>query len=258
MWNGNSDNTPVSTPARPVFSIDVSTFVWQGFLQEATEKWEITRFSRPDEGLTQVAIDPFTGMLPLRADRGRRRVVPGRHRADDRGCRRARCGIEALEATRHEPKFPNWMDADRDWLRRAQRGVGVAGGPDRTRTAYFYNGQFSPYGRTWGPFVTRNNCGASPSPTPSCIPLPTPDENGVIPSFEIPSPSGSEVAAVPVPAGIGGAEPERGGDADPGAHLGTDAGADTRADAGADARAHAGADRAAGRTLLTRHAIVIG
>ena len=36
-WNGNSDNTPVGQ----VFSIDVSTYVWQGFMQEATAKWGI-------------------------------------------------------------------------------------------------------------------------------------------------------------------------------------------------------------------------
>jgi membrane peptidoglycan carboxypeptidase len=198
VWNGNSDNTPVSTPARPVFSIDVSTFVWQGFLQEATEKWEITRFSRPDSGLTQVAVDPFTGMLPSGQTEGVDEwFLAGTEPTSRLPARQ--CGIDAIEATRHEPKFPNWLEADRDWLRRAQRGVGVAGGPDRTRTAYFYNGQFSPYGRTWRPFVTRNDCGASPSPSPSCIPQPTPDENGVIPSIEIPSPSGSEIAAVPCP-----------------------------------------------------------
>ena len=70
MWNGNSDNTPVSTPARPVFSIDVSTFVWEGFLQEATADWEVTRFQRPSEGLTRVAIDPFTGLLPASGTEG--------------------------------------------------------------------------------------------------------------------------------------------------------------------------------------------
>ena len=79
VWNGNNDNTPVSTPQRPVFSIDVPTFVWQGFLQEASAKWEITRFSRPESGLTQVAVDPFTGMLP-RGSEGVEWFL--RHRAD--------------------------------------------------------------------------------------------------------------------------------------------------------------------------------
>ena len=197
VWNGNSDNTPVSTAARPVFSIDVSTFVWQGFMQQATAEWEITRFARPSDGLTQVAIDPFTGLLPASGTEGVDEwFIVGtepqsRLPADT-------CGRAALEAAAHERKFANWMEADLDWMRRAERGPGVAGGPDRTRTAYFYNNRFTPYGRTWGPYVDGDGCGA-PSPSPSCIPLPTPDANGVIPSFEVPSPSGSEVAAVPCP-----------------------------------------------------------
>jgi peptidoglycan glycosyltransferase len=198
VWNGNSDNTPVSTPARPVFSIDVSTFVWQGFMQQATAKWEITRFARPSEGLTQVAIDPFTGMLPARGTEGVDEWFIG-DTAPTSSLPAEICGTAALETVGHERKFQNWLEADRDWLRRAARGPGTAGGPDRTRTAYFYNNSFQPYGRTWGPFVTRDGCGASPSPSPSCIPLPTPDASGVIPSFDIPSPSGSEVAALPCP-----------------------------------------------------------
>ena len=110
------------------------------------------------------------------------------------------CGRAALRGGSPRAQVPgNWMEADQDWMRRAERGPGVAGGPDRTRTAYFYNNRFTPYGRTWGPYVDRDGCGASPSPSPSCIPLPTPDASGVIPSFEVPSPSGSEVAAVPCP-----------------------------------------------------------
>ena len=84
------------------------------------------------------------------------------------------CGEGALLVRKHEAEYPNWLDADRDWLRRAARGAGVVGGPDRTRTAYFYNSQFNPYGRTWGVIVVKAGCG-SPSPSPSCFPLPTPD-----------------------------------------------------------------------------------
>ena len=74
---------------------------------------------------------------PARAS-GRRvgqRVVHQRHRAEGRPARehlrhrrpRARCrGFE----TEHG----NWMEADRNWIRRAERGPGTAGGPDRTRT----------------------------------------------------------------------------------------------------------------------------
>jgi membrane peptidoglycan carboxypeptidase len=191
-WNGNSDNSPVGQ----VFSIDVSTYVWQGFLQEASRKWPITRFARP-EGVTQVKIDAFTGMLP----------TPGSETVDEwfvndtqpqSALPKDVCGSAALETVGHERKFRNWLAADEDWIRRAQRGPGTVGGPDRTRVTYFYDGSFTPYGKTWGPFVTGKGCG-SPSPSPSCFPIPTPDPSGVTPSFEIPSPSGSEVAALPCP-----------------------------------------------------------
>jgi len=92
------------------------------------------------------------------------------------------------------------MAADRDWIARASRGAGTRGGPNGTRVAYFYNGSFNPFGRTWGAVVggKGNACG-SPSPSPSCFITPTPDPNGVIPSFAVPTPTGSEVAALPCP-----------------------------------------------------------
>jgi len=64
VWNGNSDNSLVSTAAAPLFSIDVSTFVWQGFLDKVTEKWAVNGFKRPD-GLVEKTVDPFTGVLAL-------------------------------------------------------------------------------------------------------------------------------------------------------------------------------------------------
>ena len=147
-----------------------------------------------------------------------------------------------------EKDQPVWMDANRDWIRRAERGTGVAGGPDRTRTSYFYNNGFRPYGASWGAVVVKgSNCG-EPSPSPTCYPIPTPDPSGVIPSFEIPSPSASgDIAALPCPTPSaapvrepvgqpvrGGADTDAGGDTD--ADAGGDPDADARADADADAR----------------------
>jgi membrane peptidoglycan carboxypeptidase len=197
-WNGNSDNTPVSTPDAPVFSIDVSTYVWQGFLQEASAEWPIARFAGPPDGLTQVAIDPFTGLL---ADEGEEGVEEwfingtepqGRLPANT-------CGDKVLELAGHETGFPNWMEANRDWIARAERGPGTRGGPDGTRVSYFYNNGFNPFGRTWGPIVDGDGCAPEPSPSPTCYLVPTPDPSGVVPSFSIPSPSGSGPVALPCP-----------------------------------------------------------
>ena len=68
--SGHGTATATTRPVGEVFSIDVSTFVWQGFVQEASAEWEITNFERPADGLTQVAIDPFTGLLPAAGSEG--------------------------------------------------------------------------------------------------------------------------------------------------------------------------------------------
>jgi hypothetical protein len=86
----------------------------------------------------------------------------------------------------HEHDYKNWMTADLDWLNRAKRGPGTAGGVNRTRTAYFYNGVFQPYGRSWGALVEGHGC-TLPSPSISCYPVPTADPSGVVPSFIVPS-----------------------------------------------------------------------
>ena len=204
-WNGNSDNTPVSTPDAPVFSIDISTFVWQGFLNDVSTDWPITQFGQPD-GLVRTAIDPFTGLLPgaggagAGAEAGAAPVeewyIAGTEPTTrlDPGV----CGDKVIEAVGLESGFRSWMDADRDWIARAEKGVGTRGGPDRTRVAYFYNNGFNPYGKTWGAVMGGDGCG-EPSPSPSCFVTPTPDPSGVIPSFAVPSPSGSETVALPCP-----------------------------------------------------------
>ncbi|MBA2299986.1 MAG: transglycosylase domain-containing protein, partial [Chloroflexi bacterium] len=207
-WNGNSDNTPVGE----VFSIDISTYVWQGFLQEASAEWEITRFARPD-GLTQVAIDPFTGLLPAAGTEGVDEwFIEGT--APEVRLDPSMCGEQVLTVAGHEDKFANWMAADRDWIARAKRGPGTRGGPENTKVAYFYNNSFNPFGRTWGAVVGGDGCG-SPGPSPSCFIVPTPDPSGVVPSFEQPSPSGSEVAALPCPTPSPTASPSASASAEP-------------------------------------------
>ena len=89
VWNGNSDNSLVSTAAHPLFSIDVATYVWQGFLNEATAKWPETDFARPADGLVRHKIDPFTG-LQSTDSKADRRVVHRRRRAEGRARRPTR------------------------------------------------------------------------------------------------------------------------------------------------------------------------
>jgi membrane peptidoglycan carboxypeptidase len=188
VWNGNSDNSLVSTAAAPLFSIDVSTFVWQGFLDKVTDKWAVNDFRRPD-GLVEKTVDPFTGVLALPGGRkttelyladGPQPVSVG---AD------SSCGEAILRSASFEGDHESWLKADRDWIARARRGPGAIGGPERTRSSYFYNGAFTPYGRSWGPIANGPGC-ASPSPSVSIDPcasgaLPTTDAAGsIIPTLD--------------------------------------------------------------------------
>ncbi|HEV8403223.1 MAG TPA: transglycosylase domain-containing protein [Candidatus Limnocylindrales bacterium] len=195
VWDGNSDNSLVSTARSPLFSIDVSTYVWQGFLQEASGKWPVTDFKAPD-GLVRVKIDPLTGFPTASSKNAVNEWYIAGTEPKDRLAPDT-CGIDVVAAVHVESDHASWMQADQDWLRRAARGPGVAGGPNRTRTAYFYNGAYHPYGSTWGVLVG-GSCG-KPSPSPTCFVVPTPDANGVTPSFSIPTPTGSGVAALPCP-----------------------------------------------------------
>ena len=188
-WNGNSDNTVVS-PNKPVFSIDVTTFVWQGFMAEATRTWGINDFKSPD-GLVTAKIDPFTGLQPTPGDKPIDEIfIKGTEPTT--GVPADTCGTAVFDipGAGYEGKHENWLKADRDWIARAQRGPGVAGGPNRGKTVYFYDGRFTPYGKSWGPIVTGHGC-TPPSPTTTCIPGPTPDAGGVIPSFVLPTPDPS-------------------------------------------------------------------
>ena len=195
VWNGNSDNSLVSTPKAPLFSIDVSTYVWQGFLAEASADWPVEDFAAPTDGLTQADIDPWTGLLATAGGPTLKEWFIAGTEPKDR-LPAGICGDAVLSQVGYEGRFSNWLAADRDWLRRAEIGPGTAGGPDRSRTTYFYNNRFQPFGRSWGPLFGGEGC-ASPSPSPSCIPLPTPDENGIVPSIEIPSPVESAGGSAP-------------------------------------------------------------
>jgi membrane peptidoglycan carboxypeptidase len=245
-WNGNSDNSIVSKPGEPLFSIDVTTYVWEGFMEEATKKWAINDFARPD-GLREARVDAFfgtrggpssrtvnelflagtgpeaasgltrtlkvvtreeaaiiepqaPGASPTPTPTPRATPRPGAASSSSNyliwqeGCNGTPEDKAFLNISEVEAQFPAWQKADREWARRAERGPGVSGGPEGTRTAYFYNGGYRPYGSSWGaPFPPTEKCTiqpATPKPTPSPTPTPTPPPE--------PSPSPSESPS-PVP-----------------------------------------------------------
>ncbi len=205
----------------------MSTYVWQGFLQEASANWPVEDFAAPADGLTQADIDPWTGLLAAPGGPSIKEWFIAGTEPKDR-LSAGVCGDAVLTPGRLRGPLqqlaggrPGLAAPGRDRARDAPAA------PDRSRTSYFYNGRFQPYGASWGPLLGGEGC-ASPSPSPSCIPLPTPDASGVIPSIELPVPGGlgrvglRGAGRAPLPDAVGGAvglargEPIRGTVAQPG------------------------------------------
>ena len=191
VWNGNSDNSLVSTAADPLFSIEVTTYVWEGFLQEAAKNWSINTFPRPD-GLEQATLDPWTGTVASgKGPTVTQLFLPGT--APTATLPAGTCGDAVLTSVGFENNNPQWLVADRAWVKRAAKGPFTGGGLKGTKTSYFYNGSFNPYGQSWGPLVGGGSC-ASPSPSASVDPCAS-----VPPASGAPLPSDASVA----PAGSG-------------------------------------------------------
>jgi membrane peptidoglycan carboxypeptidase len=224
-WNGNSDNSPVSNAQSPLFSLDVPTFVWQGFLDDVTRTWPIQDFAKPS-GITTLSVDAYSGMRPgpfttktvseifiagtepQQVDDLRRplQVVPDPSTKNGYLLWDPTCGTNPAPQTVGFLDFSNvetaqtgygdWHAADLAWAARAARGPGVAGGPEHTKTSYFYNPYWQPLGPGWGaPFPPTKTCQAAlPSPGASGLPFPG-ASGGPFPSQ--PGPSAVPTAVVP-------------------------------------------------------------
>jgi membrane peptidoglycan carboxypeptidase len=203
VWMGNSNNEPNDGK----LSLDTSAPLWSAILTEVTKGTPLAKFedSRPD-GIVTANVDVISGLLPgPMTSRTVKELfiagtVPTQH--DDlrvfldvdeatgmlwqEGCAGPKVTRGFMDFSRVEPSFPTWGKYNRGWAARAARGPYVRGGPEGTRTIYFYNGAFHPYGTTWGgPFAPREVCTPPPpSPTPCdpfsgpCVTFPAPTSTG--------------------------------------------------------------------------------
>ena len=189
VWMGNSNNQP----NRGSLSLDSSAPLWSAILTEVSKKLPIASFRAPS-GLVTATVDAFTGLKrgPYTTKTVKELFIKGTVPTDRETIRVSReidaasgllwqDGCVGPKVTKGffninevESNFPNWQRADRNWAARAARGSGVGGGLKGTRTTYFYNGQFRPFGSTWGaPFAPSKTCPLAPEPTPipTCDPL---------------------------------------------------------------------------------------
>ena len=194
VWAGNSDASPVTTVANPVFSLDVAAPVWDAFLTRGHAHAGRCATSAGRTAWRRRSVDAFTGLpaIGVVAPAGQR-ALPPRHGAGGgpvpaRRRGRARCddGLVPLGGRLRGPAsharlprprrcrggpIPSWNEAVRglDPARssRRRRGRQRVSRTKRTYTAYFYEPYFQPYGQTWGgPFAPTRSCDAAPSRAP--------------------------------------------------------------------------------------------
>jgi len=219
IWMGNSD----STPNNDSLSLESSAPLWSRILTEISQGMPIAKFQRPD-GLVDVTVDAFSGMLPgpgtvstvkeIFIKGTEPKQVDNLHvdvQIDaatgllwQDGCTGPMITKTVLDFSQAEPRFPQWQPYTQEWAQRAAQGPGVRGGPKKTRTMYFYNLNFHPYGATWG---------GSFKPTEVCQPLvycppgngfPTPEPTDAIPCIPQPTQSHGNPNDTPAPPGSPG------------------------------------------------------
>ncbi len=217
VWMGNSN----STPNLHRLSFESSAPTWSRILTEVSQDLPIAKFKKPS-GIVEVSIDAFSGLLPgsgtvktvkeifIKGTQPTRKdnlhvsaqIDEATGLLWQDGCTGPMSTKTFLDFSQAEERFPQWQPFTQEWAQRAAKGTGVVGGPKRTRTSYFYNGSFHPFGATWGgPFKPTDVCqpltfcppgGGPPTPVPSviipCIPEPT-QTNG---NPHTPNPSGPQ------------------------------------------------------------------
>ena len=210
VWMGNSNNAPNSGS----LSLDSSAPLWSAILSEVSAKLPVASFKAPG-GLVTASVDAFTGLRPgpftkktvkelfIKGTVPRQRETLRVSRDVDEasgllwreGCVGPKISRGFFNLSEVESNFPNWQKANRGWAARAAKGPGTRGGPEGTRTSYFYDNSFMPFGKTWGAqFAPTQKCPIAPKetppPAPTCDPLLPPEL--CIPPSEPPRPGKSK------------------------------------------------------------------
>jgi membrane peptidoglycan carboxypeptidase len=181
VWMGNSNNDP----NKDTLSLGSSAPLWSRIMRDVSKGTPIANWKAPD-GLEVATVDAFSGLRPgpFSSKQVKELFIKGTVPRDadnihhgveidaatgmlwQDGCAGPRKVVGALDFSHVEENFPNWGKYTRGWVKRASRGAGVSGGPEGTRTAYFYGGKYLPYGKTWGGIFAPTELCTKPEPTP--------------------------------------------------------------------------------------------
>jgi membrane peptidoglycan carboxypeptidase len=213
VWMGNSNNEPNTGS----LSLDSSAPLWSAIMTAVSNDLPIAQFTAP-EGLATVEVDAFTGLKPgpYTTRTVKELFIPGTEPTERESIRISleideasgllwRDGCVGPKVTRGyfdlaevESNWPAWQKANQGWAARAAQGAGVRGGPEGTRTSYFYANGFTPFGRSWGaPFAPKDPCPLAPPPCGVEVPDPDPDDGLPAPT-PVPCPTPTPTPSAPV------------------------------------------------------------
>ncbi|HET9345424.1 MAG TPA: transglycosylase domain-containing protein [Candidatus Limnocylindrales bacterium] len=183
VWMGNSNNDPNTD----TLSLASSAPLWSRIMREVSKDLPIEGWHAPS-GLEEAKVDAFTGMKPgpftsktvteLFIKGTAPRESDSFHRAVEidsasgllwqEGCAGPRKTVGALDFSNAEG-VEAWASYNRGWQKRAARGRGVPGGPEGTRTSYFYGSGFFPFGSSWGGVFAPTELCPIPEPEPPTL-----------------------------------------------------------------------------------------
>jgi membrane peptidoglycan carboxypeptidase len=180
VWMGNSNNEPNTD----TLSLASSAPLWSRIMRDVSKDLPIQGWHVPS-GLETATVDAFTGMRPgpFTSKTVKELFIKGTapsetdsfHRSVEidmasgllwqEGCVGPKRTLGALDFTSAE-EIDKWAQYNRGWQKRAARGSGVSGGPEGTRTSYFYGSGFYPFGRSWGGIFAPTDLCPIPEPEP--------------------------------------------------------------------------------------------
>jgi peptidoglycan glycosyltransferase len=183
VWMGNSNNEPNTD----TLSLASSAPLWSRIMRDVSRGSPIATWRRPS-GIEEATVDAFSGMKPgpfttktvtelFIKGTAPRETDNLRHAVDidqasgllwQEGCVGPKATVGALDFSSVED-IDKWGYYDRGWAKRAAKGVGSVGGPERTKTAYFYGSGFFPYGQTWGGIFAPTELCPIPEPEPPTL-----------------------------------------------------------------------------------------
>jgi membrane peptidoglycan carboxypeptidase len=183
VWMGNSNNEPNTD----TLSLASSAPLWSRIMRDVSKDLPIEGWHKPS-GLEVAKVDAFTGMrpgpfttktvqelfikgtVPRETDNFHHSVTidtaSGKLWQD--GCVGPKKTVGALDFSSAED-IGKWGYYIRGWQKRAARGPGVSGGPEGTRTSYFYTNGFAPFGRSWGGIFAPSGLCPIPEPEPPVL-----------------------------------------------------------------------------------------